>query len=286
MRKKAAVFTLQELIRFCEAPELNGPYWEVRKTIAILAYFGGLRFSELLELELERFTITSKGFVITHERAKQRSDKSESCFPIPKSKDPGSFDFADFIAMYLNNLKEDLSIYTGRLFWMSRADCSVNVPMGRNMVADIPQLIATYLEKPNAHEFTCHSFRRSSVTAAADARATPVQMIAFFIWKGGNMPNEYISSSHTQVNKMANKLANGTEETEKGPEEAQEKQTLDHKETAKTKDLMTPPAAAPAMKSPRGRAERSSSSSRTSRTFSCNQSKIKLYLIHLKTSFK
>ena len=199
------------------APELTGPYWEVHKAIAILAFFGGLRLSELMELELEKFSITPKGIVMTHKRSKQRSDKRETRFLVPKNKEPNSFDFAEFIANYISNLKEDIGTYTGRAFWTGRADHYVNIPMGRNMVADIPHVIATYLELPNAHEFTFHSFRRSSATAAADAGATPAQMVDFFGWKNTNMPNQYISSSSAQVNTMANRLAN----TNNGCQEAE-----------------------------------------------------------------
>ena len=44
----------------------------------ILAFFGGLRHTETMDLKLEKFCSTSEGVSITHSRAKQRSDKRDS----------------------------------------------------------------------------------------------------------------------------------------------------------------------------------------------------------------
>ena len=47
-KKKASTFTADELKTFCAADDLSGPCWEVRKAVAILSYFGGLRLSEAI----------------------------------------------------------------------------------------------------------------------------------------------------------------------------------------------------------------------------------------------
>ena len=204
-KRKAAIFSLEELKTFCSDPELSGAYWEVRKAIAIVAYFGGLRLAEIMEVELEKFKITAAGIVVTHSRAKQRSDKRETKFCIPVGDD---FNWAGCVATYLNRIANDLEKYSGRVWWTGKKDGHfVKVPMGKNMVCAVPNMIASYLGKADPTLYSFHSFRRSSATAAADGGSTPQQMMDFFGWAKSNMPNEYISTSTAQVNSMAKKLA-------------------------------------------------------------------------------
>ena len=208
-KKKASVFTMEELKQFCSDPNLEGPYWEARKAIAIVAYFGGLRLTEIMSLELERFTITPSGILVSHSRAKQRSDKRESKFCVPASED---FNWASLLAGYLNKIATELEQFTGRVWWTGRKEGHyIKIPMGKNMVASVPNLIASYLGKADPTRYSFHSFRRSSATAAADGGSTPQQMMDFFGWSNSNMPNEYISTSNAQVSNMAMKLASGNE---------------------------------------------------------------------------
>ena len=43
----------------------------------IVAFFGGLRHTEAMEINIEKVTPSEEGVIITHSRAKQRSDKKE-----------------------------------------------------------------------------------------------------------------------------------------------------------------------------------------------------------------
>ena len=60
--------------------------------------------------------------------------------------------------------------------------------------------------KESINDFTFHSFRRSSASAAADDGATAQQMIDFYGWKSVSMPQEYISTSKKAINNMAGLL--------------------------------------------------------------------------------
>ena len=53
-------------------PQITTPYWLVRKSVAITAYYGGLRRKECEELLLENFTLNANGVYITVKRAKIR----------------------------------------------------------------------------------------------------------------------------------------------------------------------------------------------------------------------
>ena len=44
--------------------KLESSYWEVRRAIAIVAYFGGLRMAECLSLELEKINRAAEGYQV------------------------------------------------------------------------------------------------------------------------------------------------------------------------------------------------------------------------------
>ena len=230
VKKKAAIFTPAELKQFCESEELEGGYWEVRKAIVVLAYFGGLRLVEAMGLEVEKITPCAKGFDVVHDRAKGRTDKPSSKFTVPKKKVPkegeeesveDSYDWAGCLGKYLERMKGELGKYQGRVFYTGRKNGGlVAQPMGRNMLCEVPHQVARFLGKSNPEDYTFHSFRRSSATAAADAGATPQQMVDFFGWKHPSMTAEYISTSRHQIDAMAGRLGTVDEEgTEKKKEE-------------------------------------------------------------------
>ena len=52
--------------------------------IALLSYFGGLRLAELMELKIENMISSKEGVNITHARVKQRSDKKDTRFIVPR----------------------------------------------------------------------------------------------------------------------------------------------------------------------------------------------------------
>ena len=70
---------------------------DVRQAICIVAFFGGLRLQECMDLVLEKIQRGKEGFFITHTRAKQRrSDKLDSRFVVPEEGG-----FAAQLALYL-----------------------------------------------------------------------------------------------------------------------------------------------------------------------------------------
>ena len=230
-KKKAAIFTVEELKAFCSSEELEGGYWLVRKAIVILAYFGGLRLTEAMNLVLEKIVVRrNKGMRVYHSRSKQRTDKLATKFDVPNNKDgeeddeddddddedeeeqrlegEEGFDWAGCLNQYVTMVKEELGKHSGRVFYTGRKDGSLTKQvMGRNMVSDVPHLVANWLGKENPEDYTFHSFRRSSATAAADRGATAQQMVDFFGWKSHAMTSEYISTSDHQLDKMAKRLS-------------------------------------------------------------------------------
>ena len=154
-----------------------------------------------MDLQLEKVRHTENGIYIAHSRAKQRSDKRSTTFLVPKPT--GGIDFVGVLDQYMDRVKTDLGKFSGKFFWTGKEQSFVNIPLGKNMVANIPKEMAEFLEKENVSEFTFHSLRRSSATFAADNGATAQQMTDFYGWKNVNMAQEYISTSKNAVNNMA-----------------------------------------------------------------------------------
>ena len=161
------------------------------KVVVIVAFFGGLRHCETMDLKIEKFNSSPEGIYVTHERAKKRSDQRDSKFFIPRAKANGKTYFANIVEGYVHAIKEDLGKFCGRVFWTGKEQTFVDCPLGKNIVGKIPHEMAKYLKKPNVEGFTFHSYRRSAATAAADSGATPQQMIDFWMGKC-----EYASRVH------------------------------------------------------------------------------------------
>lgn len=80
-------------------------FWQV---ILIVAFFGGLRHTEAMDLSLEKVRITKDGVIIHHSRAKQRSDKRETVFLIPRSMEQDKTNYAAIVESYISIIKTEL----------------------------------------------------------------------------------------------------------------------------------------------------------------------------------
>lgn len=191
--------------------EISTAYWEVRRAISIVAFFGGLRLAETQDLCLEKIVRGPDGFSIIHSRKKQRSDKLSTKFLIPQEGG-----YADQLAVYLDKVKFQLNKFTGKVWYTGRkTDLLVSQTMGKNKIAEVPHEIAKLLKLPDPSMYTFHSFRRSSASMAADSGATSEQMMSFFNWKHPSMCQEYISTSKAAIKEMATKLSSTVKEKKK-----------------------------------------------------------------------
>lgn len=171
--------------------------------IIIVAYFGGLRHTELMDLQMEKLNVQENGIIINHCRAKQRSDKTETRFLIPKK---GKVNYSDVVEHYLTQIKNDFNIFTGRMFFKGTQASFSSQYMGKNTISKVPCEMASLLQLDSPALYTFHSLRRSSATAAADDGASVQQMMDFFGWSNPKMPQEYVSTSKASITGMANRL--------------------------------------------------------------------------------
>jgi integrase len=203
VKDKATIFEEAKLKMFMVA-KMETSYWLVRQAITIVAFFGGLRHQECLDLVVEKMVRDKDGYKIRHYRVKQRTGATESVFLVPEEGG-----FAASLANYLGTIHEQLHIFTGRAWWTGGVGHTFKkVPMGKNMVAKVPHELAKRFNLANPEEYSFHSYRRTSATAAANGGMTTNQMQTFFGWKNGSMAQEYISTSRPSIVAMANTLGN------------------------------------------------------------------------------
>jgi len=194
VQKKANIFQTKDINRFVHEDGISTPYWLVRKVVACLAYYGGLRSTEVMGLQVELCESTPEGVYVTHTRTKQRSDQRSSArFLVPRTEENSC---ADVLDLYLRAIKDTLGKDTGRLLWTGTAKIFINTPLGRNTVSKIPQEMALRLQLQNPDGYSFQSFRRSAAAAAADAGATSNQMMDFFGWSTPKMTTDYVSNSN------------------------------------------------------------------------------------------
>ena len=113
----------------------------------ILAFFGGLKHNETMELVLEKMNSAPDGIYVTHCRSKQRSDKKETKFLIPRSSNKDDINFAGVIDLYLNQIKYDLGIFSGKAFWTGKELAFVNLPLGKIKSVKFQSLWQNFLKK-------------------------------------------------------------------------------------------------------------------------------------------
>ena len=128
VKRKAAIFTTAQVNSFVNDNTIGSPYWLVRKIVVILAYFGGLRLTETLELQLEMIESQPDGVFVTHQRCKQRSDKRDSRFLVPRAKKEDDVDYAGILDSYLHEIKDRLGVFTGRVLWTGKKTTIKNNP--------------------------------------------------------------------------------------------------------------------------------------------------------------
>lgn len=91
--------------------------------------------------------------------------------------------------------------------------CSVQ-PIGINTFGKIPSQIASYLKLLNPHEYTGHSFRRSSTTILADAGADVLELKRHGGWKSSTVAESYVEESVQHKVAISNQiLGRGPAET-------------------------------------------------------------------------
>jgi hypothetical protein len=111
VKQKAAIFD-DALLKEFMVSRRNNAYWLARQAICIVAFFVSLRLKECMNLELEKIQRGKEGYIITHNRVKQRSDKLESRLVVPET-----VGYAAQLGLYLFKVNNQLKFYQGRVVY-------------------------------------------------------------------------------------------------------------------------------------------------------------------------
>jgi len=203
-------------------PELTSRYWTVRKVVAIIGYFGGLRNIELRSIEFGKtfgggeksFDVDQSGYWFTIERGKQRGLPVVSSFCVPRrqedwkppvsgrDRNPVDYDPASVIDHYLNLLEVDLNCtrdkLSGPFFKSAHGENGRffrNVPMGKNLIEKVGCQFAEELLLPNPASFTSHCWRRSCGTNASDSGVNVTTLMAHLGWSTPKTAIGYVQKS-------------------------------------------------------------------------------------------
>jgi len=201
-RKQSLILSKEELFTFFNTAPNDGKNL-VRKAIAVVGYFGGLRCSEMLNLDFNDVTIDSENITIFIRFSKtDPNGQKKFYFTIPKTVSDGCpyKIVQDYITAVCKR--------TGRFFqnFNFKSKQFVGQPMGRNTLSAVPKYIAAFLGLENAEKYTGHCLRRSSATALADSGATTVAMKRQFRWKSETVAQSYVGQSKIFKTDVANSL--------------------------------------------------------------------------------
>jgi hypothetical protein len=82
---------------------------------------------------------------------------------------PDAGGYAAQLDLYLFKVNNQLKKYQGKVWFTgTKSEMLRTQTMGKNMIAKVPHEIATLLSLPDSSLYTFHSFRRTSVSSAAD----------------------------------------------------------------------------------------------------------------------
>lgn len=209
-KKQSEVLSKEELFTFIEANNSDDPKMIVKKVIALVAYYGGLRCAELVNLLFSDVDVKSDQITVTIRTSKtDPNGKSGFFFIIPKTMDcsnPSSVHSCPYsiIKQYISEVANK----DGRFFrnYNMKAKKFTTQPMGRNLISKVPFFIATFLKLQSPEKYTSHCFRRSSATVLADSGASLPSLKRQFRWKSDTVAMGYIDQSKKYKTDVAQTL--------------------------------------------------------------------------------
>ncbi|KAL7289342.1 hypothetical protein TKK_0016710 [Trichogramma kaykai] len=195
IRKKSKEFTNTEILTFLnEAPDEKNL---CLKVILIFGISGALRRSEFAKLKINDVKEYDDVMIVSINLAKNETYRkftiSGAMYDICKK----------YIKLRPSHCTQD------RFFIRYDNGECINRPIGVNTFGGASKKIAEYLKLPDAHNYTGHSFRRSSATMLADAGADQMTMRRHGGWKSDAVVYEYIAESISNKKNIHKKICSG-----------------------------------------------------------------------------
>ena len=133
VKKKANIFTKEEIDHSLSKEELDTRYWKVCKCIVVFAFFGGLSKSELESLVLQNISSTPEGVLVLHSRPNRRTYIGNSKFVIPRMAT--GVNYAALAEEYLVAIRNDHGQVSGNVWWVGR-NVYVKTHLGKKILLD------------------------------------------------------------------------------------------------------------------------------------------------------
>ena len=167
VKRKSLILSKDQLFTFLESMNNDDKTFLVRKAVAIMEYFGGLRCAELLALEFKDVAINNNCIVSFVQSSKtDPQGKNQFYFAIPSDKNSSDGCAYSIIKSYIYSISNTFGNYNGK------SKMFAGQPMGRNTIRGTPKFIANFLVLADPERYTGHCFRCSSVTVLADSGAS------------------------------------------------------------------------------------------------------------------
>lgn len=195
-KKQSKVLSKEELFKFLIHNNNEDPKILVRKVASIVAYYGGLRCVELLNLSFADIEMKPAEIIVRIEKSKtDPKGKSNFFYIIPKKPDSASDECCPY--SIIKKYVDQFTSKEGRFLrnYNVKSKNFTMQPMGRNLLAKIPSFIADFLGLQNPEKYTSHCFRRSAATVMADSGATLPSLKRQFRWKSDSVAMTYIDQS-------------------------------------------------------------------------------------------
>lgn len=181
--KKSKVLSMNNILEFFN--NASDEHYLSMKVIVIFALQGACRRAELCNIILDDITDSGSLLVVT---LKYTKTKKKRIFTITDDLN-GYQLYQKYIRLRPTHVNHN------RLFiHYANGKCTIQ-SIGINTIAKIPAKIATFLNLPNASEYTGHCLRRTSATLLADSGADIMTLKRHGGWKSSNVAESYIEES-------------------------------------------------------------------------------------------
>ncbi|KRT86793.1 hypothetical protein AMK59_1694 [Oryctes borbonicus] len=185
--KKSKILEREDIVTFLrEAPNEQ---FLMMKVVIIMGISGACRTSELVAMKIT--DVEDRGTLLVV-KIPDRKTNAQRTFIVTNENNLG-LDLLQFYHEYV--LLRPPAIETERLFLRySNGQCCRQV-VGKNIFSKIPQVIAKFLQLPNASLYTGHCFKRTSASLLANKCSDLVPLNALGDWKSPQISEIYIEDS-------------------------------------------------------------------------------------------
>ncbi len=168
--RSCKAFTVEDVQTFFRDPDLNSPYWILRKAAVAVGFCGRLKCSELWFIRMEDLKEVDEGTLVSMTIDTAQGGREEKSFLVPYYMDNPESSFDYHLRNYVTRMQEVLGETTGPLFRACREEGDYQMyALSKDKLMAVGKEVARCLNLPDSDcYFTANCFRPGTV-----ARKTP-----------------------------------------------------------------------------------------------------------------